>query len=260
MNEEESDDWQSRDKGNLIINEEQQVYFRHADLFLSNFEETKQNVLQALKKPLEGVKLISKEQKSSGAERLYKKRLTADSLNVALKDNLKDIIPNVKFEVEFIDGVFYDSPKTGGFDFAVYDDLYNVINFRNYCLGSRSISNGEKKWREILNKREDWQELSKFNDIDSFKRGVDMPNKKSTPTIIGEVQFGNWALFYYDLLKTIQIEQSVDIDLFIYITATGNLSKYISEGTVNFDKAKKRLEEFKNVIRFPVWLIGIDFE
>ena len=65
---------------------------------------------------------------------------------------------------------------------------------------------------------------------------------------------------YRDILKVVQVERDEDVDLLIYITATGNLDKRISTATVNFNKTKKLFEEFKNVLSMPIWLIGIDIE
>ncbi|WHY79020.1 BglII/BstYI family type II restriction endonuclease [Neobacillus sp. WH10] len=255
MNIDEAEEWVERINGNLIITEENQIFFRHADLYLANFEEMKYDLVRTLEMQLHGLKLFTEKKKD-----FFARRLAADSLNTALKRNLRLHMPNLKFEVEFKEGVFYDSPKIGGFDFGLFDDLYNLINFRNYCFGRRRIHDGKKIWQKEITKREDWTELADAYDLESFEKGVDISYNKRVPTIMGEVQFGNWGLVYYDLLKTIQIEQTFEIDLFVYITAAGNLSKYISAGTVNFDRTKDALEEFKNILKFPIWVIGVDFE
>jgi hypothetical protein len=259
MDNQEAKDWSSRVSGNLVITEENQHFFRHADLYLMNFEEIKRDILYALQMQLTGVKHVSKETREKGAP-FFQKRITADTLNFALKNNLRNNIPNMKFEVEYKEGVFYDTPKIGGFDFGLFDDTYNLINFRNYCFGRRSIHDGEERWHRELFHREDWRELASYYDLESYEKGVDVPYNKKVPTIIGEVQFGNWGLVYYDILKTIQIEQTFEIDLLIYITAVGNLQRYISQGTVNLNRVKGALEEFKNIIKFPIWVIGVDFE
>lgn len=259
MTQTEVDKWIKRIDGNLILTEENMLYFRHADLFLTNFKEIKYDILSGLHKQLYGVEFFAKEKKSDGVPRFYR-RLKANTLNTSLKNNLRFNIPNVRFEVEFKEGVFYDSKQIGGFDFALFDQKYNLINFRNYCFGRRSVHNGEDRWNDEISKREDWREIARSYDLELYEKGIDIPNNKKVPTIVGEVQFGNWALVYYDLLKTIQIEQTFEIDLFIYITAAGNLSKYISAGTVNLDLAKVAIEEFKNIIKFPIWVIGVDFE
>ncbi|MED4061115.1 BglII/BstYI family type II restriction endonuclease [Priestia megaterium] len=251
--------WNSRTSGNLVITEENQLFFRHADLFLMNFEEIKNDIFKALQMQLTGIKHFTKEKKLKDTS-YFQRRITADTLNNSLKNNLKYNIPNMKFEVEYEEGIFYDTPKIGGFDFGLFDDTYNLINFRNYCFGRRSIHNGQEKWNRELIKRKEWRDLAIYNDLESYEIGIDVSYNKKVPTIIGEVQFGNWALVYYDLLKTIQIEQTFEIDLLIYITAAGNLQRYISDGTVNLDGVREALEEFKNIIKFPIWVIGVDFE
>lgn len=252
----EIEEWNSKIDGNLVVREEHQLFFRHADLFLMNFEEIKKDILDALQLQLTDIKHFTKPNGKSH----FRKRITADTLNTALKLNLKNHMSSMKFEVEYKEGVFYDTPKIKGFDFGIYDDIYNLINFRNYCFGRRSIHDGESKWRQELLKREDWRELADKYDLVSYEEGIDIPYNKKVPTIIGEVQFGNWALIYYDILKTIQIEQTFEIDLLIYITAAGDLQNYISDGTVNIKRAESALEEFKNIIKFPIWVIGVDFE
>ncbi|MFJ7994294.1 BglII/BstYI family type II restriction endonuclease [Peribacillus frigoritolerans] len=261
MNQQEADDWLSKTTGNLIITEENQYFFKHADLFLKNIEPTKSLLIETLQMPLYGLK-TKVDTKVNTKGTWYARRLAADSLNAAIKHNLRVNMPEMKFEVLFNEGVFYDTPATSGFDFTIIDDVNNLINFRNYCFGRRAIYNGENMWREELEKdyRLEWKSLAELYDLESYTKGIDLPYNKTKPTIIGEIQFANWGLMYYDILKTIQIEQFFDIDFLIYITAAGNLSRYISDGTVNYEKTKKALDEFKNVIKYPIWLIGIDLE
>ncbi len=259
MNEFEALKWNNKTEGRLVLHPENQIFFRHADLFLKNFEEIKLNILKALEIELTDIKHFS-DKTSTKKTTYYKRRITADSLNKSLKDNMRCNIPNIKFEVEFKEGIFYDTPKTGGFDFGLFDETYNLINFRNYCFGRRSIYDGQKRWEDELLKRIDWNQIANNYDLDSYETGVDITYNKKIPTIIGEVQFGNWALVYYDILKTIQMEQTFEIDLLIYITAAGNLKKMISDGTVNLQVIDNALEEFKSIIKFPIWVIGVDFE
>lgn len=261
MDKQEAEDWEKKKTGHLIISEENQIFVRHADLFLKNNESIKKQLIETLQLPLSGLDLSVDTHKNT-KKTWYSRRIAADSLNVALKQNLRINMPEMKFEVDFKEGVFYDSPKVSGFDFAIFDEVFNLINFRNYCFGRRPIYDGKRKWEDEMGKeyREDWKELANLHQLESHPIGSDLIYNKNKPTIIGEVQFGNWGLVYYDILKTIQITQFFEIDLLIYIVVSGNLSKYISDGTVNFEKTKRALEEFKNIINFNVWLIGIDFE
>lgn len=259
MNKSEALEWGQKNTGRLILDPENQIFFRHADLFLKNFEKIKLDILNALEIELKDIKHFTS-MKSNNKNPYYIKRITADSLNRSLKDNMRNNITNIKFEVEFEEGIFFDSPKTGGFDFGLFDETYNLINFRNYCFGRRAIHHGSNKWKAELSTRTDWNDLANFHDLNSHEHGVDVPYNKEIPTIVGEVQFGNWALVYYDILKTIQMEQTFEIDLFIYITAAGNLKKMISDGTVNLRGIENALDEFKSIIKFPIWVIGVDYE
>lgn len=247
--------WNSRTSGKLSISK--QEFYRNANLFLNANPHIQTQVLHSLNGQLRNLEF--KTYINNG--KTYK-RISAGSLNSAIKKKLKTKISGLKFEVEFEEGVFYDSPRIKGFDFALFDDTFNIINFRNYCFGRRAIYEGDIRWeRELeLPHRKNWKKIAKKESLPNvLYRGIDLPNHKNSPTIIGEIQFGNWALLHYDILKAINIEQFMDIDVLIYITATGNLSKYISDGTVNFEKSKKDIEENKNIINVPIWLIGIDF-
>lgn len=257
MDERRANDWKNRSTGNLIITEESQLFFRHADLFLTRYEEVRYQLLETLQLQLNGLKFSTEEKKRDGK---YARRLTANSLNTSIRNNFKFNIPEMKFEVDFKEGVFYDTSKIGGFDFALFDETYNLVNFRNYCFGRRAVHNGSNLWRKELYDRAEWRKLANASNLESYPEGRDIEYPKNKPTIIGEFQFGNWALVYYDILKTIYIEQFFDIDFLVYITASGNLSKYISDGTVNFESTKKALVEFESLIKFPIWLIGVDFE
>lgn len=259
MNEQEAEDWVNRSTGNLIVTKESQVFFRHADLFLRRHNNIYEQILETLQIELKGLEFSTEKRQYKDGIR-YARRIKADSLNTSIRDNFKINIPEMKYEVDFKEGVFYDSTKIGGFDFALFDELYNLVNFRNYCFGRRAIFDGKSRWNRELFKRADWRKLADVHELESITEGIDMDYPKNEPTIIGEIQFGNWALLYYDLLKTIQIEQLVDMDFLVYITASGNLSKYISDGTVNFDKTRKDLEDIESLIKFPIWLIGVDFK
>lgn len=252
--------WKTKPSLDLFIAEEE--YFRHGDLFLGNFVDIRKDIMDCLNTTLIKQFLSADLVESKRLGDYYKRRLQSGPLNTEIKEMFKASPHDLKFEVVFEENVFYDSPSIGGFDFASYDNEYNVTNFWNFCYGRRAVFNGDILWEDELNKsyRSDWKSLAStlgLNPLTTLK-GVDLIQKKCKPTIIGEVQFGNWALVYRDILKAIQIEQAEDIDLLIYITATGNLSDYISDGTVKFSETKRIFEESKNVLNVPIWLIGID--
>ena len=70
-----------------------------------------------------------------------------------------------------------------------------------------------KEWKE---------ELSKI----TVPYGTTYRTEKKRLTVVGEIQFGNWALLEHDIQRLINAtEQGISIDYYIYITATGNLAE-----------------------------------
>ncbi|KMY44023.1 hypothetical protein AC622_06970 [Bacillus sp. FJAT-27916] len=249
-----ANEWLSKTEGKLVIKEE--LFFRGADLFLNQFSDIHTKIKNCLELDLKNLFFYTSKRKND--EFFCNRRIKADSLNRALKSNLSQI-ESLKFEVQYNEGYLIDSPQTGGFDFALYDELFNINNFRNYCYGKKPLYKGEQTWNKILEAKPKWDYLVNSNAIPTDEMlGEDNIINKKEPTIIGEIQLGNWALLYYDLLKTIHIENLLDIDLFIYITPTGDLQEYISDGTVNFNKVKKAIEEYHSILKMPIWLVGID--
>jgi hypothetical protein len=99
--------------------------------------------------------------------------------------------------------------------------------------------------------------------ITSENVGVNIPIKKddfSPPLIVGEIQFGNWALAYRDFFKVLKANVQNSIDCLVYIVPTGKLEKSLSDGIVTFDKTLRIIQEFEKIIIVPVWLVGIDIK
>lgn len=251
----QAEEWAKRTEGHIYIAD--QAHFRHSDLFLKNYTELEESIKLALNGEITEQKFNY--EKSDTKIIYYKGRIQAEPLNEGIRKRFKKSKFEFKYEVTYKDGVFFSSLKKGGFDFAYIDNQYNLINFRNFCFGERAILKGQELWLKELDKRPTWNELSKKIDLDT-PIGTDVDFKKQFPTILGEIQFGNWGLVYRDILKIIQIERDTDVGLFIYITATGNLSNAISGSTVSFKKTKAIFEEFKNVLSMPIWLIGVDIK
>ena len=256
MDLEQAEEWRKRTSAESYIAEE--VFFRHSDLFLKNYDQIKEAVNAALNSNINKQE-FGFQKKKLKKETYYKRRIKAKPLNEAIRVNFKRSSLDFKYEVTFSDGVFDYSPKTEGFDFAYYDDRYNLVNFRNLCFGYRPLYNGKKIWETKLKGETYWSDLIKDNQWNNVE-GQDIEIKKLIPTVLGEIQFGNWGLVYRDILKVIQIERHIDVDLFIYITATGNLSDAISDSTVSYRKTKSIFEEYKGVLNVPIWLIGLDIK
>ena len=103
-----------------------------------------------------------------------------------------------------------------------------------------------KEWKE---------ELSKI----TVPYGTTYRTEKKRLTVVGEIQFGNWALLEHDIQRLINAtEQGISIDYYIYITATGNLAEKLSDGIVNYEKTSEFLEKNGKLLKVPMWLIGLD--
>jgi len=170
---------------------------------------------------------------------------------------------DLHFEIYNEDGVFYKSTNKRDFDFAHIDTKYNLMKLWNLCFGRKALHNGELHWKKTSSEDNSNFLKSEFKntDWDSYNKGKDIDDiKKSSLTILGELQFGNWALVYRDLFKLLHADTNSGVDLFIYITAYGNLLSYASKGIVSYGKTIKILNEFNNIIKTPIWVIGLDIE
>ncbi len=85
-------------------------------------------------------------------------------------------------------------------------------------------------------------------------------SSNDNPLIVGEIQFGNWALAYRDFFKVLKANVQNSVDCLVYVVPTGNLEAMLSDGIVTFDKTKIILEDFAKVISVPVWIIGLDID
>jgi len=194
--------------------------------------------------------------------------INANSLNKNLREKLK--ISNDKiqilFEVFEENGVFYfsteDNGSIGGFDFAILNNEENLVSLRNLCFGSLQYHDGEKRWQKYIEKNPSLKNLADEILIRELS-GKNIPKIKTgskSPLIVGEIQFGNWALVYRDFFKVLKADVLNNIDCLIYIVPTGNLEQLLSKGIVTYNKTVKIIEEFNKVINVPVWVIGIDVE
>lgn len=124
-------------------------------------------------------------------------------------------------------------------------------------------------WNDVLFEAIYDNEVNKFIGAKSAKQGFDFvlstPNGKIN-YIIGEIQFGNWALLYYDFLKImltnlIMKENKTKVSLFIYILATGKLTKRLSDGIVTITRTKKTFNSFFNAferfLKFPIVVLKL---
>jgi hypothetical protein len=185
----------------------------------------------------------------------------AGELNVVLRDLVADI-PEINKETHVEHGIFFHNTKEG-FDFSIYDKKYNLARLYNYYMGSVGILNGDKKIYDIFKKMKmkkfEWKKV-----VDELKVSVDcntdLKEEKNLLTVAGEIQFGNWAMTYRDLFRLLNAEKNPGIDFYVYVTATGRLSELLSAQTADFNKTQKIIEENIELIKTPIWVIGLDIE
>ena len=258
MNNVEIEKWLSKSEGKLFVSEE---YFHHHayeimhthDNLRNDFKSTltsKINIETRIKK--------TKDKKSQGVEAGY---LNKEIRRLLSKGPNKEL----KFEVSETRGVFYFSSiknAIGGFDFAIINHRKNLTALRNLCFGELQYHNGIKRWKKFLEKNIELQDLANHI-IELEKNGNDIEfhsSTKDSPLIVGEIQFGNWALAYRDFFKVLKANVQNSIDCLVYIVPTDNLESMLSDGIVTFNKTKNILKEFSKVISVPVWLVGLDLK
>ncbi len=192
--------------------------------------------------------------------------INADDLNAKLRELLVNKFSHaVKFEVNEEKGVFYFSANKGsigGFDFAMINHQKNITSLRNLCFGELHYEDGQSKWDNFLNINPELVDIA--NELEARStQGVDAEYEESGeehPLVVGEIQFGNWALVYRDFFKVLKANVQNSIDCLVYVVPTGNLESLLSDGIVTYDKTVTILKDFEKVISVPVWVIGIDLK
>lgn len=189
--------------------------------------------------------------------------VNANSINAEVRNCLK-LIDNIEFETSVYYGTFLSQNVKSDFDFSIIDKDSNYYNLWNYCYGLEARVKGTEVFEQLIinnNKLEDWKNHMSKYDNDDFKYKQDLIVPDYTFNVIGEIQFGNWAMIYKDMFRLVTaINKNAKIDLYIYICANESISDLISDGTVTY---KKAVDEFKeNVdnhnINKPIIIIPLD--
>lgn len=263
MTEQERVDWLKNDRLNIFVKD--QFHHHHSSSILNTHLDFKNTFLKSLDDEIAVKATIRKTSKKKVTH--YSRGINANDLNLQIRNLLKKIPHNtIKFEVIEDNGVFYFSAEKtsiGGFDFAVLNQTNNLLALRNLCFGSLQYADGEKRWRRFLSKNPELNHLAKqFEQKGKAGQNIqlDLSDCESAPLIVGEIQFGNWALAYRDFFKVLKADVQNNVDCLIYIVPSGNLEQLLSKGVVTFDNTKKILETFAKVISVPVWLIGLDVD
>ncbi|WP_293873345.1 BglII/BstYI family type II restriction endonuclease [Flavobacterium sp.] len=258
MTQQEKENWSNTTSVNLFVTKE--YFHHHAFEIINAYTELKNKFLSSLSNK---IRISPRVKMTRGYE---SRAIEAGELNIVIREllqRIKDI--EIKFEVYEENGVFYFSSEKssiGGFDFAILNHYNNILALRNLCFGNLQYSDGEIRWENFLKKNPDLIEIANhLKNSEGRGKNISVTHEEnSTPLIVGEIQFGNWALAYRDFFKVLKADVQNSVDCLIYIVPTGNLEKMLSDGIVTFDKTKRIMEEFSKVISVPVWLIGIDVE
>ncbi len=252
----EKQKWLSINKLGLRVFD--QYFHHHANEILESNQKLKNFFLNSLEKEIEVTTRIKKKikQDSPGIE--------AGTLNKEIRRLIGgDSEVDIMFEVVEDKGVFYPMVgKIAGFDFAIINNLKNLVSLRNICFGELKYHDGKLRWEKYLAENPNLNKLVEIYGLDKYDEGKNLKFESkylnSQPLIVGEIQFGNWALAYRDFFKVLKADVQNSVDCLVYIVPTNNLCSYLSDGIVNFNETKKILQEFEKVIPIPIWLIGVD--
>lgn len=255
-NKEDKNSWLSNSSANIFISHE--YFFNNSNIILNQYPDFTSNFKTLLSSNINIKPIIRKKSTK------YYKGIDITELNKSLRYLLSSD-PKILFEVYNNDGVFYTSKSKSGFDFAYLDRTYNLIQLWNLCFGRRGLYHGENHWNKSLNdnnfiKSEYESSNNEHFNFESFEKGKDIRFTKSNLTILGELQFGNWGLAYRDLFKLLQADANSGVDLFVYVTSHNNLLSYASDNIVSYQDTIKILNEFSNLIKVPIWVIGLDIQ
>jgi hypothetical protein len=232
---------------------ESEARHRHVDFVLARYPE----VATEVRRLVTGRHAVALSERRRGA--VTRPGLTAGSLNESLKSAFNRA-GGWTFESSIQDGVIFDSPspdsKREGFDLSRFDARANYAQLWTACFGRRPLGGGDALWNAVVDRFPGRFQAA----MDIASRGVpgrDLAVDKEAPTVLGDIQFGNWALAYRDLLRLVDADAQIDVDLYIYVTGEQTLNSYLSEGIVTYRSITDALRLFAGLIRVPVWVLGL---
>ena len=231
-------------------------FFNNGKIMLNSMPDVQKSIREALSQE-ETISTVRRHPKGKPAF----DGVDARSLNKALRRCLDS--KSIKGETHVENGVFFHTTKEG-FDFSIYDEDYNMARLYNYYQGAIGVLNGDTKIIELYKKmgckkKEEWK--GKISAISSkVDHNTDYVVDKNTLTVVGELQFGNWALIYRDLFRLLDADSNPGIDFYIYVAADDELSKLLSANTVSYSSAADVINEYLSIIKTPIWLIGLGID
>ena len=195
-------------------------------------------------------------------KRKFPHGINANSLNEAIREKLK-LIPGIEGETNVVFGSFLPPVSgKGEFDFSRYDKLTNFYRLWNYCYGTNAARNGQEIFDQYVRSpktKQDWEMFIEVQRPKKYEEELVVPS--DVFNIIGEIQFGNWAMVYKDMFRLVSaINKKAEIGLYIYIVAADNLKKLMSDGVVSLNDAYRRFKENieNHNITKPVMIVPLD--
>ena len=231
-----------------------ETFFNNGRIILSSMPEVEDSVRYAFSSEEE---VVTATRNNRGIESIG---VTAASLNEALRRCLN--AEGFSGETHVEHGVFFEDTKEG-FDFMLYDEDYNIANLFNYYQGKVGVLNGNERILDVYSKigmtEVEWQTRIHQMELET-EPNDDYHCDKTSLTVAGELQFGNWALLYRDLFRLLKAVDNPGVDMYIYVAADDNLSNLLSKQTVSYSQAKRVIEEYNSIIKTPIWLIALGME
>ena len=98
----------------------------------------------------------------------------------------------------------------------------------------------------------------KWNRQPKSVKGLNLKADFNKERVQIEVQFGNVARYYADLLKFQIAFLQGDIDVGVEIVAIQSFAKKMGENLANYERCVREVEHFKTIITMPTWIIGVE--
>ena len=229
-----------------------QSYFNNGELIIEYLKDADGNPLKAKVE-----EWLIRDYSLSMHQYKGRKGIKAAELNEELREYMP-VIEGVHGETHLEYGCLFHMGKEG-FDFSIYDEKYNLQKMRNVFIGYPGRYNGNEElyslYKRMAMTKKAWTE--KLVELGG-NPGSNIPEEKKILTVVGELQFGNWALSRHDLLRLLNTSEEYPIDYYIYIAATGKLARLLSSGIVTYEKVLDVVNENKGIIKIPMWVIGLD--
>ncbi len=195
-------------------------------------------------------------------DRPFRHGINANSLNEALRNKLAEI-PGIGGETDVVFGSFLPPVHSKGeFDFSIVDKISNFYNFWNHCCGKSGVIDGDQQVDYYIRDEKtklEWDSFIKRDNPQKHKSHLVVPEHAFN--LIGEIQFGNWAMVYKDMFRLVSaINKSAKIDMYIYVVADGDLLSLMSDQVVGLSDAIKRFKENteNHNINKPVMIVPLN--